>query len=66
MITTADGVRKKRGDIVWEIAYSSDRGLYLPIRSIVHRTLQNENTAYSTRKLCQNKCDEWNINSKEW
>ena len=57
MITTLDGVDKKRGEIVYEIAFCHK---YKPLKSIVHKSVQNELHAYSTIELCQKACDEKN------
>ena len=39
MITTVDKVVKKRGEIVYELAYCKG---YIPLKSIVHVSVQNE------------------------
>lgn len=57
MITTVDGVVKKRGEIIYELAYCKG---YIPLKSIVHVSVQNELHAYSTLDLCQKECDRRN------
>lgn len=60
MIITADSIIKKRGDIVYEKAYSITDKKYKPLKSIVHLTLQNENGAFSTEEKCQERCNLMN------
>ena len=57
MITTVDKVVKKRGEIVYEFAYCKG---YIPLKSIVHVSVQNEFNVYSTLELCQEECDRRN------
>ena len=57
MITTVDGIVKKRGDIIYELAYCKR---YIPLKSIVYVSVQNESHAYSTLDLCQKECDRRN------
>lgn len=59
MIKTIDGVVKKRSQFVFELAVNEFNN-YVPICSTVHKDLQNENNAYSTRELCQAECEKRN------
>ena len=63
MITTKDGVIKKRGEIVYERAYSLSSKKYIPLKSIVHQTLNNEGNAWFDKEKCQAECDILNKNS---
>lgn len=64
MITTKDGITKKRGETVFEIGYNTSTGQYVPIPSRVHINLNNDSSCYSTLELCQIECSRRNkINS---
>ena len=41
MITTVDGIKKKRGEIVYEIAFYHK---YIPLKSIVHKPIKIHGT----------------------
>ena len=60
MIITKDGIRKKRGETVFEVAYDSSTGAYKPFASQVHINVQNESSCYSTRELCYIECGNRN------
>ena len=60
MITTKDGLIKKRGEIVYERAFSLPSKKYVVLKSIVHQSLQNEGNAWSSKEKCQAEVDSLN------
>lgn len=63
MITTLDGVIKKRGESVWEVGVELTTEVYRPTRSIVHsvsKPVCNPNSCWSNYDLCKTECDKLN------
>ena len=60
MITTVDGIIKKKGDSVFEIAYSLSLKQYIPMTTKVHISHQNDDNCYNDISLCQLECDKRN------
>ena len=60
MITTRDGLVRKRGESVFELGFHQTLKKYMPLKSRVHIDLNNETTAWSTKELCQAECSKRN------
>ena len=68
MITTIEGVVKKKFDKVWEVGWCSSAQIYKPTLSKVHVGIgvANPDRCWSLYENCLKECDIYNdINQKE-